>query len=63
MQRHYAGQSDLLLLEIDAATLGDALRYEASPRSGELFPHIYSALPLTAVLLVDAITDSHPLLL
>ena len=37
LQRHFAGQSDLLLLEIDATALGDALRYEASPRSGELF--------------------------
>ena len=59
LQRHFAGQSDLLLLEIDATALGDALRYEASPRSGELFPHIYSALPLAAVLAIDVISDSH----
>jgi len=59
LQRHYAGQVDLLLLEIDVAALGNALRYEASPRSGELYPHIYSALPLAAVLAIDVISDSH----
>lgn len=58
LQRHYAGQSDLLLMEIDAVALGDALRYEASPRSGELFPHVYSALPLAAVLSAESITDN-----
>ncbi len=58
LQRHYAGQSDLLLLEIDAAALGDALRYEASPRSGELFPHIYSALPLAVVLSMKSIAPA-----
>ena len=58
LQRHFAGQSDLLLLEIDATALGDALRYEASPRSGELFPHIYSALSMTAVLAVVEVSES-----
>lgn len=58
LERHFPGQTDLLLLEIDAALVG-ALRYEASPRSGELFPHIFSALPLVAVLSVEAITDIH----
>jgi uncharacterized protein (DUF952 family) len=46
--RHFAGKEDLLLLAVDAAVLGPALRYEPS-RGGQLFPHLYGTLPLTAV--------------
>jgi uncharacterized protein (DUF952 family) len=46
--RHFAGVSHLVLAAIDAAALGSALRYEAS-RGGALFPHLYGALPMTAV--------------
>ena len=46
--RHFAGQSDLLLVAIDADSLGQALRYESS-RGGDLFPHLYAHLPLSAV--------------
>jgi uncharacterized protein (DUF952 family) len=46
--RHFAGQGDLLLVAVDAAALGDALRWEPS-RGGDLFPHLYGALPLSAV--------------
>ncbi|MBD2748534.1 DUF952 domain-containing protein [Microvirga sp. BT688] len=46
--RHFAGQSDLLLIAIDGDSLGDALRYEPS-RGGDLFPHLYARLPLSAV--------------
>lgn len=47
-ERHFAGQDDLLLVEIDSASLGAALRYEPS-RGGELFPHLYGPLPISAV--------------
>src|SRR5205085_11690410 len=47
--RHFAGKEDLLLLAVDAAVLGPALRYEPS-RGGQLFPHLYGTLPLSAVL-------------
>lgn len=46
--RHFAGQAGLLLAAVDAAKLGDALKYEVS-RGGALFPHLYAALDLTAV--------------
>ena len=46
--RHFAGKDDLLLVAVDAAALGSALRYEAS-RGGQLFPHLYGSLPLSAV--------------
>ncbi|NBJ12599.1 DUF952 domain-containing protein [Microvirga arsenatis] len=49
--RHFAGQDDLLLIAIDADALGDALRFEPS-RGGDLFPHLYAPLPLSAVMWV-----------
>ncbi|MCG6857531.1 MAG: DUF952 domain-containing protein [Salaquimonas sp.] len=46
--RHFGGQGDLVLVEIEAQALGEALKYEAS-RGGALFPHLYARLDLTAV--------------
>lgn len=46
--KHRAGQGDLVLIAVDAAVLGQDLRWEAS-RNGALFPHLYAPLPLTAV--------------
>jgi uncharacterized protein (DUF952 family) len=46
--RHRAGQRDLVLLAVDPAPLGAALRWERS-RGGELFPHLYGTLPVAAV--------------
>jgi uncharacterized protein (DUF952 family) len=50
--RHFAGQLDLVVLAVDAATLGERLKWEPS-RGGALFPHLYGELPLSAVLRVD----------
>jgi uncharacterized protein (DUF952 family) len=44
--RHFADQHDLLLVAVDATTLD--LRWEPS-RGGQLFPHLYGPLPMTAV--------------
>ena len=41
--KHFAGQSDLVLVAVDAETLGDAVKWEVS-RGGQLFPHLYAAL-------------------
>ncbi|CDX16611.1 conserved hypothetical protein [Mesorhizobium sp. ORS 3324] len=49
--KHFAGQADLLLIAIDEAKLGEALKYEES-RGGALFPHLYAPLDLDAVLWV-----------
>lgn len=49
--KHFAGQTDLLLVAVEASALGHALRYEPS-RGGDLFPHLYGPLPLSAVLWV-----------
>lgn len=52
--RHRAGAGDLLLLTVDAAALGAELKWEKS-RGGQLFPHLYGALPVKAVERVDAL--------
>ncbi len=46
--RHRAGQSGLVLLAVDPAALGAALRWGPS-RDGQLFPHLFGALPCSAV--------------
>ena len=47
--RHFAGAADLMLIAVETAALGGALRWEVS-RGGDLFPHLYGPLPLAAVL-------------
>lgn len=47
-RRHYADVDELWVLEIDAAALGDALRWEPS-RGGALFPHVHGDVALSAV--------------
>ena len=49
--RHFAAQSDLVLVAVDAAILGDKLKWEPS-RGGALFPHLHADLPVTAALWV-----------
>ena len=46
--RHFAAMADLVLVAVDPAALGPALRYEPS-RGGAMFPHLYGKLPLFAV--------------
>lgn len=48
-RRHFAGQADLVVLEIEADDLGAALRWEPS-RGGDLFPHLYGSLRSDKVL-------------
>ena len=47
---HRAGESGLVLLMVDPRKLGDALKWE--PGRGDLFPHLYGALPTSAVMKV-----------
>ena len=51
LDKHYAGQSGLMLLEVDARRLGDGLKWEPS-RGGALFPHLYGPLDLAFVVSV-----------
>jgi beta-hydroxylase len=47
--KHFAGQSGLVIAEIDLAALGDAVKWEVS-RGGALFPHVYGPIPMGTVL-------------
>ncbi|GAA5508738.1 DUF952 domain-containing protein [Novipirellula caenicola] len=47
--KHFAGQDDLVLIEVDEAKLGETLRWEVS-RGGALFPHVYAAIPCSAII-------------
>jgi uncharacterized protein (DUF952 family) len=47
--RHRRGETDIVLVAVDADSLGDALRWEPS-RGGDLFPHLYGPLPMASVL-------------
>lgn len=49
---HLAGREGLVLLTIDAASLGGNLKWEIS-RGDVLFPHLYAALPVSAVRRAD----------
>ena len=48
VKKHFAGQTDLVLLKVDTNQLGDTLRWEKS-RDDMLFPHVYGDIPLSAV--------------
>ena len=43
--KHFQGVEDLLLVAVEGDDLGDALKWEPS-RGGDLFPHLYGALPV-----------------
>ncbi len=50
--KHFAGQSDLLLVSVNTSKLGDHLKWKPS-RGGALFPHLYGQLDLAAVTRVE----------
>lgn len=47
-RKHFSGIADLLLVSVAEEALGQSLKWEVS-RGGDLFPHIYGTLPLSAV--------------
>ncbi|HEX4409410.1 MAG TPA: DUF952 domain-containing protein [Xanthobacteraceae bacterium] len=54
--KHFAGQTDLMLIAVDSDVFGDAMKWEVS-RGGDLFPHLYAELPLQAVLWTKPLPD------
>lgn len=48
LAKHFAGQINLTIAEIDLSLFGDELKWEVS-RGGALFPHLYAPLPMAAV--------------
>lgn len=49
LDKHFAGQTGLVIAEVDLAALGSTVKWEVS-RGDALFPHIYGSLPMAAVL-------------
>jgi uncharacterized protein (DUF952 family) len=49
MAKHFAGQSGLVIAEVNLAMFGDTVKWEVS-RGEMLFPHIYAPLLLTAII-------------
>jgi len=45
---HFRGQDNLVLLAVRPHNVGSILRWEPS-RGGQLFPHVYGGLPMSAV--------------
>jgi len=56
LAKHFAGETGLILLAVEADSLGDALRWEVS-RGAALFPHLYRRLRLADILWTRAIAD------
>jgi len=45
---YFAGLSDQVLFQLATAPFGAAMKWEAS-RNGQLFPHLYAELPMSAL--------------
>jgi uncharacterized protein (DUF952 family) len=48
LAKHFSGQHDLAIAEVNLAALGTTVKWEIS-RGGALFPHIYGPLPISAI--------------
>jgi uncharacterized protein (DUF952 family) len=55
-RKHFRGVTDLVLLTVDAGQIAQALRWEPS-RGGQLFPHLYAALPVPAILKAEDVAS------
>lgn len=55
LAKYYANATALMLVAIDETRLRANLRYEPA-RDGDLFPHLYEPLPLSAVIWAEAIS-------
>lgn len=49
LRLHFAGTAELIVFSVRGAALGAALRWEPS-RGGQLFPHLYGELPMSALI-------------
>ena len=46
LRRYYANAGDIVIAAVNAASLGETLKYEYSSSRGEDFPHLYGPLRL-----------------
>jgi len=54
---HFKGQDNLVLVAIEAATFGNALKWEKS-RGGAMFPHLYDLIDPVKILWAKPLTLS-----
>jgi uncharacterized protein (DUF952 family) len=54
LEKHFVGQSGLVIAEIASELLGEALKWETA-RGGALFPHLYAPLRLADVISTEVI--------
>lgn len=55
LQRFYAGQTGLILLNIDPELLNAPLIFEMATDLQEMFPHIYGKIPLKSVVSITSL--------
>ena len=55
--RVFAQEPALVVVALDTQVLGESVRWEEAPNNG-LFPHVYAALPLSAVVVVHRIAGA-----
>lgn len=53
--RYYRGRDDVVLLTVDPSRLRAEVRVEASPSTGEGYPHVYGPIPVAAVTSVQPV--------
>lgn len=56
LDKHFAGQTGLVIANVDLKFLGDIIKWEES-RGGALFPHIYGPLTIDAIIGEPAFTS------
>jgi uncharacterized protein (DUF952 family) len=56
--RFYRERENLLVVEFDPRLIGSAVVNEDSHTTGELFPHVYAAIPVTAAMATHSLTRS-----
>jgi len=59
-RRFFSAEPELFLAVIDSGSLGDAVRWEPAS-NGELFPHVYMPLPISAVIGVHRVEGASKL--
>ena len=60
LEKHYAKEPDMLVIAaVDDSRFGDQLKWEIS-RNGEPFPHLYTSLPIRAI--IATLATSFPVL-
>ena len=57
VEAHFPGRTGLLLLHVDTTRLDAEVKYENLEGGTELFPHVYGAIPVSAVVAVTTLDE------